>query len=355
MISTREYREGDEYGIIELLNIVFEKWRSGLKYWKWLYEKNPAGRPVIWVAEDGNSIVGHYAIFPVKMKLGENSIMGSQSVDTAVRSEFRRQGILKMLARRVYETGGKKGMLLTYGFTAVQKPAYRGLTHTLDWRHVCLMKSMIYVVNFENVTKEYLTSNRIVLKLTGPLFSLLARAAEFRRNLSFRGECCRISKVPFFDERVNPLWTNVSKQYDLIVVRDKAYLNWRYVENPSNYTIYIADGKESLLGYVVLRETIEDGLRRGTIVDIIAYHDKVFENLIQRAIEFFKEKNVDFVQCWLMPNHRYCKILRHMGFIAWRSRQALIVRANPPEASGAPILPTDSSRWFITYGDSDHI
>jgi hypothetical protein len=44
-------------------------------------------------------------------------------------------------------------------------------------------------------------------------------------------------------------------------VRDKEYLNWRYVDVPDvDYTIYLAEEGEEICGYIVLRCVNEEGL-----------------------------------------------------------------------------------------------
>lgn len=72
----RRFRPGDEQAIIDLLRTVFGDWYSP-EYWKWKYEKNPAGSPMIWLAERNGVIIGHYSVIPVRMKVGDVQITGS--------------------------------------------------------------------------------------------------------------------------------------------------------------------------------------------------------------------------------------------------------------------------------------
>jgi len=76
--NLRKYRNGDEQAIFELLNIAYGKWHS-LEYWKWKYKKNPAGSPIIWLAEHNNKIISHYGIIPIRMKVGNTYMTGSFS------------------------------------------------------------------------------------------------------------------------------------------------------------------------------------------------------------------------------------------------------------------------------------
>lgn len=56
MTEIREYRDGDEKGILSLFKKVFKEDRE-VDYWKWLYLKNPAANSIIALAEDESKIV----------------------------------------------------------------------------------------------------------------------------------------------------------------------------------------------------------------------------------------------------------------------------------------------------------
>lgn len=360
-LNMREYKEGDEQAIVNLLDIVFGAWSSkgGLNYWKWLYKDNPAGRPIIRIAEYDKKVVGHYAIFPVRMKVREGCILGSQSVDTAVHPEYRGRGIFKTLASKVYAEAGKSGIPLTYGFTDIKMPAYKGFTKKLGWKHICLMTLMTNILNPEKTLKKYFTRNRLLLSLgklflnTLKFFKSMFKIFETHSQI----EDLKIHEVRRFDERINALWTKLSKMYDLIVIRDKTYLNWRYVDKPDKYILYIAERKDKILGYAVLKETINGNFKKGFMVDIMApaNHDEVIAALIAKAMEHFKERNVDLVECQLIKSHPYCKILKKAGFLALRSTSAFIIHIKSQQIGLTDLLSLDIKKWFITYGDGDYV
>jgi len=80
--------------------------------------------------------------------------------------------------------------------------------------------------------------------------------------------------------------------------------------------------------------------------------------MITKAIEHFKEKNVDLIVCWMLKNssgtRNTYKILRNNGFIPILGQSmSFIARANSPEVSSSFVA--DVARWYITQGDSDHV
>jgi predicted N-acetyltransferase YhbS len=83
-LNIRRFQDGDEERVNELLSAVFSNWK-GIDYWRRKYLKDPTGvRRNIWVAEDGNKIVGYYAIIPVNIKTDAGVVLGAQSVDTLI-------------------------------------------------------------------------------------------------------------------------------------------------------------------------------------------------------------------------------------------------------------------------------
>jgi hypothetical protein len=62
--SVRGYKNGDEDGILQLIQLAF-KW-GDKKYWNWRYRDNPAGIGRIWLADDAGKIVSHYAMIPIR-------------------------------------------------------------------------------------------------------------------------------------------------------------------------------------------------------------------------------------------------------------------------------------------------
>ena len=66
MLEFRNYRPGDEAGIVALLSLVFRKKRE-LDWWRWYYCDNPAGKGLIRLALDQGRIVGHRALVPYQI------------------------------------------------------------------------------------------------------------------------------------------------------------------------------------------------------------------------------------------------------------------------------------------------
>ena len=71
--SIREYREGDEEQMLEFRGIVTGDSKDN-QCWKWMYRDNPAGPAKVLLAEEKQKIVGQYAVMPVRLKIGNQTI-----------------------------------------------------------------------------------------------------------------------------------------------------------------------------------------------------------------------------------------------------------------------------------------
>ena len=129
----KTFQNGDETNIVPLLQEVFgSEFQFDLNYWKWLYstEKNGLGS-IIRLAYDEDKLVGHYAIILTEMVIDGHSVIGAQSVDTAVSSTHRRQKIFYNLCHSTLKEAETQGVPIVYGFTRTSGPAWKGFMEHL--------------------------------------------------------------------------------------------------------------------------------------------------------------------------------------------------------------------------------
>jgi hypothetical protein len=98
-----------------LLNTVFSKRRS-LEYWKWKYKNAPAEHPVIWLAECNSKIIGHYAIVPVTMKIGNAYIADSFGSSAATDPDHQDKGVFSPIVNTCYVDAAENDIPITCGF-----------------------------------------------------------------------------------------------------------------------------------------------------------------------------------------------------------------------------------------------
>lgn len=98
------------------------------KFWE-----NPDAEPVILLAEQDGRIAGQYALWPARLQLGRESVMGAQSLDTMTHPDFRGRGIFVQLANAAFAVAERRGIEVLYGFPNPQ--SYPGFVRRLNWDH----------------------------------------------------------------------------------------------------------------------------------------------------------------------------------------------------------------------------
>jgi len=355
----RPYQEGDEDDICKLFETAFGDALSAER-WYWQYRDNHTGRITITLTENTDGeIVGQYALRPVRMKVGDKSCLGTLSLDTMVHPDYRRQGMFTSLASQMYDVVTEQGIPLTYGFP--NQNSYYGFIHKLEWVDLCgRIPLFVKILNVKTVLSKRI-GNRLLL-------SIAAALGRVALNLfySFQGEGelpadCEFKKISHFDGHFDDLWEEASSAYDILVVRDKTYLNWRYVENPTDeYTILTVERESKIVGYAVLKTEEKFGLKVGFIVDLLTIPDEpvIASGLISVAVKHFREERLDMVGCLMLEHTPYAESLRKNGFVIvpqklFPQELYLGVRRHTDEYSEQFI--TNPENWFITWGDHDAI
>lgn len=365
--SARAYKKGDENGILELMRAVPEysvmeldevKW---MRWWNWRYANNPAGDPMIWVADHDGKIVGSRSVTLVKMKIADEITVVSENTDLMTHPDYRRQGIFSTLEKKSFDQLKDCGVCVTYSFPGpMSYPIYIKSGEFFDMH---ALQTMIKPLDLENTFKRRI-ENKFLLKIyiaSGSLFINMF----YRSKKPPEVDGLVLTKISSFDDRINDFWKKISNDYEIVVVRDKEYLNWRYVEVPDvNYIIYLAEENEEICGYIVLGCARQDQVS-GYIIDIIAPLDRpeVIHCLLSKAIEYFEEEGVDIIFCKMVADKIFYNVFKKNGFVPTRFIDLIfkrfgvwskhIVRINSPEISEAYIK--DPKNWFVQLGDSDFI
>lgn len=354
----RPYREGDEAQILELTQAVLGKTGS-LEYWNWQFKNNPDGAPILWVAECKGRIVGQYVIIPQRLKVGDEIIMGSLSLDTMTHPDFRHRGIFEVLGRKTYEEARSRGVHITYGMP--NQYSYPGFINKLEWFNICQIPQMNKILNLWRVVGNLRQIPSVVSRLVSTLEDKISpKKRDIMPYLHLPG--VEIRSITSFDDRVDELWRQASTTREVMVVRDRRHLNWRYSQKPGyDYAIYQAERAGTILGYIItIVRSVKFGrgnLRVGFIADLLTLpRDEgkaISRVLITAAIDELRRQQAAVVSCWMLKETPYYRVLRRMGFWPRRAFLPLGARLNSPETSKE--LLREHRNWFFTMGDNDSV
>jgi hypothetical protein len=139
-----------------------------------------------------------------------------------------------------------------------------------------------------------------------------------------------------------------------MVRRDAAYLNWRFLDNPSGLhrALGLYRGSE-LAGYVVV-QLAREGERIGWLVDALAPEERVLGAALAAGLGALETAGCAAARATAVDGSYWSRTLRAAGFLPPQADNHLIVIAylhRPEHALARAAL--DASAWYLTDGDRD--
>jgi GNAT superfamily N-acetyltransferase len=356
---TREYQPGDEDGIIALWKVAFpegESERADLKYWNWQFRDNPAGFGRIRVAVAEDTIVGQYAIIPMRLQIEGEPVLATLSLDTMTHPDYRRQGMFTTLARELYAQLGHDGLSMTYGFP--NENSLWGFTTKLQWAHICSLP--VYVKPLRpSAIVERITSSHLLALAASPFVDLATKVVFPSGTMPDKARAS-VRWLERFDSRIDGLWQTVYDHRKIAVVRDATYLNWRYFLNPArDYRAVVFEEDDQIVACAVIRCMEQFGLRGGMITDIAAQpgRENTLQAVLTAVVQYSVNQEMDVAACLIYGDRRGARLLKRNGFFPIPRRAFkewyFGVRVNNDSISLDMV--NDHRNWYLTFGDTDVI
>jgi GNAT superfamily N-acetyltransferase len=359
----RLYREGDEEKLARFHEEVFKTKRPP-EYFRWKYVENPEKRAVVSLAFKDEAVVGEICSVGTSVKVGEHDVPGGHIVDIAIGENNRSGGTFFRLERTLRKEDYKTS-LMEFAFSI--KTTHKLATRLLGFEGASPIYRMVKILDAAPYVEAKIGFRPLARALTAICNAGLRVLDQFRGQRGHPGVI--IEEVTRFDERFDELWQRGRLQYEIMIARTSAYLNWRFADHPTvAYTTYAAVSEGAVKGYVVLSirrkgeasgtiVDIEVDTDRGFVADIFVEpgpdHEGVTSALIKKAADHSRSKGADTVACWVLEHMDLCDSLKALGFFRRETPHDLIVRAGDDEKITNEYL-SDPTRWYIARGDSDY-
>lgn len=314
-------------------------------YYRWMYFDNPAGQAFGCFARHGDRIVSSFAMAPKQMVIGGRTVRIGKTMDMFTDPEYQGMGLIRKCADRVFAEARSNGVAGWYVTPSVNSyPIFRH-----KWG---------YAEPFEPIFRARLIDPRAALAAISPglvrllsprLMTWLGRWP--RRQLQLpRGWAA--SELTRFGAETDELWDAIAATHQVAIVRNAGYLNWRYIDNPDDYSIWGLYQQDRLRGIVVCKQTIRRGLPVGDVVDLVCAKDDAItlRLLVRLAVDRCAAAGCSMVEAWSVGGTWFDRQLRSAGLLIARTKIPLLLSPDYPDQ-----LLYDPDAWWLTQGDGNDV
>ena len=329
MSSIRQATLDDKPAIAEFLQVAYPS-RHQYKFperWEWQFDNNPfrnGDELPLWLAFDGERIVGQTGAQLEPVKLGDRSVRVGWSVDTYVLPEYRGRGIGRRL-QQANQSHHQVFMSLAMSDANRRIKTSLGAT-ALSPLRVYELRVAVPAERIRERLRRSATPLAPVATAAG-LDRLAAAATNTLANFHWRrskgkglsegsARVATIREIERFDERFDALWSRAREGYDICIERTAAYLNWKFCEQPhAIYRRFAALVDDRLAGYVVLRVCTPPEPSLGVIVDLITQDrdETLYHELLVFAVEELRQAGVERIRVATTLDE-VRRTLRSLGF-----------------------------------------
>lgn len=365
--AIRNPEEGDWPQILELLVRAFQRWPafelpvSPLEHLRWKTRSAPIAARHHWITEiDGRIVATLLRVFR-RVRIKGRDYLLKDDVDVAVDPRLQKQGLYAAMSQHAWDSPQASEVDLTFSFTthprarrrvgSGEKPSdsqsFGNPIQILE--KPCRPRAIVarHQEKFGGRLPAPLAALRIEMKMA---LNTLAHPPYWR---SAKGDWS-ITTLERFDGRIEGFFEQASEPFDLVIVRGRDYMNWRYCEPAAGrFKIRAAERQGRLLGYLVSKTTEGEGY----IADLLALPGRtdVVRSLIEDSLELFRLARVERLFCWMIARHPYNPVLRRYGFIDSRRDVGFEYWAGHFEGCDLGFLADAGARIHLTQGDSDWI
>jgi len=315
---------------------------------EWQFFKNTEKSNVVDIVydEENQRTAAIYAVSNVKVKVNNEIIKAAQSLDTITDINYRKQGLFVKTAKSVYEKAYSENIAFIYGFP--NGNSIYGFQNKLDWMVLDPVPFLIKPLR----TKYFF--NKFFLLKGLPDFKISFTKLNQPKDIVF------VYDQNFPDE-VDSLWTSFSCKFKVGLVRNKHYLNWRYLQKPNEEykIIHAYSNSKEYLGFIVFTLKKKHGGKIGYIMELMfdPNNKQVGKYLLKKSINELKLNKADCILSWCFKHSFLHKFYRQVYFFNMPEKLRPIELHFGALSLNKKYQNTinERSNWFISYSDSDTV
>jgi hypothetical protein len=345
--TVRPYQAGDEPALVELFGRVFGRPIS-VDHWRWKLKSLPSPAENVWLAVADGRPIFQYAGIPLRFQTPAGETTAMVSVDTMTDPDFRRRGLLTSVGAVAYERWRAAGVSVVLG---LPNDKWGSRTGALNWQPLFGLRWLIRPLRPEAIAARRMGLAPGGLAALGGLWNIAwDRGLRAEPGLS-------VTMVGRAGAAFDQLWARCRDSLALSVVRDSAWVNWRYLAAPGQaYRVLLAERDGAAAGYIAYRLERGGGRPWGMIAELttIPGDEAARRTLLGRAVAHLRAAGAEAIATLAIPGSALERSYRRAGFVFGRPGAFTVQYV--PLATGVPAAVfRDPDGWALAGGDFDVI
>lgn len=340
--------EGDIAECNDFHNRAYNTKRTLLQ-WHWQFDKLLGDiRPFV-VAKEAGRIVGTQALMPIMMCNAAGDFLTAKSEETLVDVSMRGKGVFQKMYEPLLSYSMSHEVKAIWGFTPASK-AFEGVGFSVPARTaqlVCPLSARASVVFGDSVDGRF----RKAIGAAISVASIISSTRVAMASSSLNG--VRLQVIDKSPEGAEAVCRDFVRSWGgQTILRNKAYLQWRYFDNPVvRATLLGAYRRDTLVGWVAYSL---DENSMGYIVDAIVVRSNdvkhILHALILEAVLALRAAGAVAIRSWHLNKHPFDQLIsevaRSLGFYLVRRGEPVVLYLAPNQAGSSSLDVWDD--WFVT-------
>jgi GNAT superfamily N-acetyltransferase len=318
-------------------------------YYRWKFFLNPhRGEAVpFWLLRDHGRLLGGIGALPVRMMIFGREQRGEFACEMFIEKAQQRSGLGTVLMD-AYIADSPLPLMMNTSPSLRRFLVKRGFFDLTDQIHFSLRPQRPGALMSAGRGGKWV---RRAGWLVGPVAGAIieARAAALRRRPD---PGVAVEEVEAFGEWAEEVWRSAAADYPVVVIRDLAYLRWKYEQHPRwSYRILRAVRGGRAVGYLTFRVHSKESNPMVIVQEIFAPREESGARLaLLEHVRFAARKVGAIALKALASDPALTADLRRAGYIQHRTSPGMLYPRQP--GFDRPDL-QDIHTWYLTGGDSD--
>lgn len=347
----RDFKSFDELCVLSF----GERTNQDIRMHRWMFDENPYnpdGQNLMYVLKEGDKIIGADGLIPFELYVNGKTVIGAHSVKSMTHPDYKRQGIFRMMTNNSVEKGCINGVDVIIGLANKNSyPAYE----KFGWPTLYEKEVYIRPINIKHKLKEKLKLG-FVASIGNLVYKTLDKARLMPKNAleKLNAQIMEYDEVP---NQITEYWDKFKSKYDVLIVRDYKYMNYRYNQRPDvKYkTLLIKSGNEPI-GFVVLRETNANNSRMVSVAENFTdpTNELYIAALAEAIINYCYKINTEYVVVGTGLYGKYKNVFLKYGFSKNKRKlinNMMIAKTLSDNVSIDELM--GHEKWHITQGDGE--